>query len=51
MENAQQKYERYRRVFAETQGIPVEKATEYQAVKTYKIWLEEKNGVVIDEKV
>lgn len=51
MENAQEKYERYRRLFAETQNITIEEATKYQAVKSYKGWLEEKNGVVIDEKV
>lgn len=53
-EKAQKKYERYRERFANDYGKTLEEATECQAVKNYKEYLEEqykKHDVHICEKV
>ena len=53
-ESAQKAYERYRERFANDYGKTIEEATECQAVKNYKAYLEEQykyHGVVICEKV
>lgn len=53
-EKAQNSYEEYRRRFANDYGLTLEEATEYQAVKNYKNYLEteyKKYNVQICEKV
>ena len=52
-EKAQKSYERYRERFANDYGVTIEQATEYQAVKNYKEYLEEEcmGKVKIVEKV
>lgn len=53
-QKAQKAYERYRQRFANDYGLTIEQATEYQAVKNYKAYLEERykeHNVQICEKV
>lgn len=53
-DKAQKKYERYRERFANDYGKTIEEATECQAVKNYKEYLEEQykeHGVQICEEV
>lgn len=49
VEKQQRAYEDYRRKFAHDNGLTIEQATEYQAVKNYKEYLETEHGVVIKE--
>ena len=49
-ERWQTAYNEYRRKFAHDRKITVEQATEYQAVKNYKAFLEAEHGVVIMER-
>ena len=48
-EKQQRAYEDYRRKFAHDNGLTIWQATEYQAVKNYKEYLEAEHGVVIKE--
>ena len=48
-EQAQKSYEAYRERFANDYGKTIEEATECQAVKNYKEYLEQEHGVKIDE--
>ena len=45
----QKAYDEYRRKFAKDNGLTIERATEYQAVKNYKAYLEDEYGAVIKE--
>ena len=49
MLEAQRAYNEYRRKFAQDRNISIEEATDYQAVKNYKQYLEKEHNVVIVE--